>query len=462
MVAFTAHTCAVAQAVRTDSTAPLPEISANVAPAVRAQMKSARDIALRHPLAASRVGSFGMILHAYDELAAAEACYARAGSLDTKSPQWPYLQGIAAFVQGRAEDALRHLGRALQRDPQDVTILLRIAEYQHSLGDTVEAKISAEKALKLVPDTPAALFRLGRLTLEEGSSAEALELLQRVDELAPNHRETQYGLSLAYRRLGKTEEANHHQRLYQTLPARRSNWPDPYLEAVALKRSALPQTFLETGLEEERRGDLSAAIVAYKRALELDPEFAQAHINLLNAYSKQGDRALVTEHYEQALQLTPKSYELHYNYGVHLLNAGSLAEAEKALRTACELHPNSPASFQNLGHVLEMLGRNDEAVAIYKHVLTLEPGFRLSHLHLGRWYLRAGQESRATFHLKKSLELKDQDEAKFTYLVANAYYQVGNKTEAREYAKRAYELARKWQQDRLAGQIEQALKLLAE
>ena len=43
----------------------------------------------------------------------------------------------------------------------------------------------------------------------------------------------------------------------------------------------------------------------YERALQIDPEFAQAHNNLANLYAYRGNLASAIEHYEKALALEP-------------------------------------------------------------------------------------------------------------------------------------------------------------
>jgi Flp pilus assembly protein TadD len=63
------------------------------------------------------------------------------------------------------------------------------------------------RAVELDPDLYEARVTLGRTLVARGRAAEAVEHLKRAAALAPGNPEPHYQLSLAYRRLGRSEEA---------------------------------------------------------------------------------------------------------------------------------------------------------------------------------------------------------------------------------------------------------------
>src|SRR5262245_25735884 len=71
----------------------------------------------------------------------------------------------------------------------------------------------------------------------------------------------------------------------------------------------------QTGVALERKGDFSGAIGAYKEALSLDWELAQASSNLCAAYSKLSDYVLALEACERAVQLDRRSVTAQRNLG---------------------------------------------------------------------------------------------------------------------------------------------------
>ncbi|HYH86703.1 MAG TPA: tetratricopeptide repeat protein [Pyrinomonadaceae bacterium] len=92
----------------------------------------------------------------------------------------------------------------------------RVAEGHLGLGvlltkrggaDAEEGLKELERALALKPDLYEARVTLGRALVSRGRAAEAIEHLRRASELAPENPEPHYQLSLAYRRLGRSEDA---------------------------------------------------------------------------------------------------------------------------------------------------------------------------------------------------------------------------------------------------------------
>jgi tetratricopeptide (TPR) repeat protein len=81
--------------------------------------------------------------------------------------------------------------------------------------------------------------------------------------------------------------------------------------AVQACRKALehnPQfadAYSNLGLALRQRGDVPGAVEAYRRAIEIDPDFAEAHNNLGVAYMDLGDTQLALDTYEKALELDP-------------------------------------------------------------------------------------------------------------------------------------------------------------
>ena len=106
---------------------------------------------------------------------------------------------------------------------------------------------------------------------------------------------------------------------------------------------------------------------AYRRALELDPGHAEAHINLGRLLHEHGELPAAEDHYRAALAALPESI---------------------------------PAAF-NLGVVLEDLNRSDEAVGVYERLLKRDRGFADAHFNLARLYERSGRNIASLRHLKE-------------------------------------------------------------
>ena len=86
------------------------------------------------------------------------------------------------------------------------------------------------------------------------------------------------------------------------------------------RRSALPP--LNLGLVHHRKGDLDAALIAYRRATALAPNMPEAHFHLANGLSDAQRHADAIAAYERALKLRPRYAEARWNMAHSLLMQG--------------------------------------------------------------------------------------------------------------------------------------------
>src|SRR5919108_1029355 len=118
--------CGAALAVQAPD---LPSIALDtLAPAARTQIEQAYARARQHPADAAAAGELGMVLHAYEQYASAEAAYRRARALDARSFQWVYGLGVIQAQTGKHADAVQSLRASLDLDPKYAPARLKLAE----------------------------------------------------------------------------------------------------------------------------------------------------------------------------------------------------------------------------------------------------------------------------------------------------------------------------------------------
>ncbi|MGA9653556.1 MAG: tetratricopeptide repeat protein, partial [Polyangia bacterium] len=105
---------------------------------------------------------------------------------------------------------------------------------------------------------------------------------------------------------------------------------------------------------------------AYRASLELEPEFADAHVNLGRLLHEMGDVYAALVHYRAALSLRPGDATAAFNVGVALEDLGATVDAVAAYRRALECDPRNPDAHYNLARLLEQNGKPDLAV---RHLL---------------------------------------------------------------------------------------------
>jgi tetratricopeptide (TPR) repeat protein len=101
---------------------------------------------------------------------------------------------------------------------------------------------------------------------------------------------------------------------------------------------------------------------AYLQALELEPEFADAHINLGRFEHENGELGKAEAHYRDAIRCAPEDPTGHFNLGVLLEDRARPDEAAHAYEQAIARDPESADAHYNLGLLLEKLRRRSDAM----------------------------------------------------------------------------------------------------
>lgn len=105
--------------------------------------------------------------------------------------------------------------------------------------------------------------------------------------------------------------------------------------------------------------------------------------------------------YRRALELAPSHAAAHVNLGRLLHEHGELAAAEEQYRAALAAEPESVLAAFNLGVVLEDRGCSDEAVGVYERLVKRERSCADAHFNLARLYERSGRKIASLRHLKE-------------------------------------------------------------
>ncbi len=108
---------------------------------------------------------------------------------------------------------------------------------------------------------------------------------------------------------------------------------------LELLPNARSSTVLISDNAEFRAGHLDAALRAYQRAIELQPDFSDAHYNLANLLREQGHSDEAITYYRRAIELNPAATAAASNLGQLLQSQGEFAEAERLFRRVIEQQP---------------------------------------------------------------------------------------------------------------------------
>jgi predicted TPR repeat methyltransferase len=131
-----------------------------------------------------------------------------------------------------------------------------------------------------------------------------------------------------------------------------------------------------------QRGDNGAALDCLRRASEIDPRSASAHLNIGNVLRSLGRPDEAVASYDRALRINPAYAEAHNNRGVALRQLGRFGEAIESYDRALRIKPAYAEAHNNRATALrEDLKRNEEALASAERALALNPKDPDAHLN---------------------------------------------------------------------------------
>jgi serine/threonine protein kinase/Flp pilus assembly protein TadD len=137
------------------------------------------------------------------------------------------------------------------------------------------------------------------------------------------------------------------------------------------------------------RGD-AEAIPFYKRALELDPNFAVAYASLGNVYGNLGQASLSAENIKKAYALRDRvsERERYRISGLYYSNVtGELEQASQVYELWAKSYPQDLVPPVNLGSIYDSLGQYEKAVTDTLEALRLEPNITIGYSNLAQYYL---------------------------------------------------------------------------
>ena len=165
------------------------------------------------------------------------------------------------------------------------------------------------------------------------------------------------------------------------------------------------ELYYKKGISFANLGLLDEAIEAYKEAIRINPEYADAHFNLGIVLEDKGHFEEAVKAYREAIRINPEFAKAYNNLGLALYNNGQLDEAIKACKEAIRINPEDVGAYSNLGVALVGKGNIDEAMEIFKKVIRINPEYAEVHNNLGNALADKGRIDEAIKAYKEAIRL---------------------------------------------------------
>ncbi len=139
----------------------------------------------------------------------------------------------------------------------------------------------------------------------------------------------------------------------------------------------------------------------FEQALETDPKFAVARLNLGVSLLAQQMLEPARAALEAAAQQLPKDAYAWYNLGLAYKDLGETEKGIAAFQHVTAIAPNEPDAYYFVGYLNAQLQKYDEAIAAFQRGLALSPFHASSEFGLARAFQRKGDAAAAREHLAR-------------------------------------------------------------
>ncbi len=277
------------------------------------------------------------------------------------------------------------------------------------------AEVLLQRAIDYHRANAQAYRNLGRVYSSKQEYADAVKVLLRSADLSAGDALAHFELGKAYMAMGKEAEA-----------------------IAAWRRGGAARYFAEMGKKHAEDEDFEQAEAAFRLALAVDPNLADAYYFLAGIswgrdqrqalwaleraieidrkpsarrYFSEGQIYLERQEWDDAtgaflktLALDPDWPDLHLFLGIALRERGELEKAKREFLKEIEIHPTS-WSYINLGHVYRDQGEYALALSCYERAREIEPTNSKAYAWAGRMYRELDRPEEAILAMKTAIGL---------------------------------------------------------
>ncbi len=394
----------------------------------------------------------------------AEAAYRAA--LEKSKPEEvarPYmLLGNFLFARDRFDDGVGVLEKGIEAAPDPLDLIYTLARMYRQKGDIAKADELMERATQKQPDNPRPFLVLSSYKGRQGDLEGALAAADKAIELAPKDQNAQLRkaevlLELGYRDSKPDRIAEGRKLVDVVLAAEPSNpgglfvkakidMADNKLEdAVQALRSAIDvrpdwaEAHFLLGTALRLTGQRSAARTELARALEIDASLVEARRVLAEVHADLGEHEYAVEEGRRYLQQKPDAHDTRVRVAQSLVLLGRLDEALSEVNSIPESARDESVDFA-LGRIYTAKGDNTKARDLLLQALEKRP----NHPDILRGLLqieeKMGKTDESLARIQKAVADKP-DDAKLQQLGSVVALAQGRVDEATKFLEHAIEIA---------------------
>ncbi len=288
----------------------------------------------------------------------------------------------------KKDSTLILLNQEIRKNINDASLFIQRAEYYIARADLLSAKADLERAYFIDTTALEPLLAFSDFWLKNGKLGHTLTVLEKAEQYHPESSKVQAKFSELY----LFAKDNKKSMSYADLAVRY----DPFnARAYYLKGF----NFLELG-------DTAMAISSYQTAVEQDPDFYDAYLELGLLYASM-DNDLAIQYYDNALSIRPGEFKVLYSKGLYYQEHELYNEAIQTYFEATKRFPNFKEAYFNLGYVhMYYLKLYREATLYFTDAIEVDPNYFQAYYNRGYSFELMGDVQNAKRDYQKALQIQ--------------------------------------------------------
>ena len=315
--------------------------------------------------------------------------------------------------------SLEYANQVLAYDPNEVRGRLLRATSLYGTKDYVGAQKDLDLILARYPNMSDALYMTARIQLDTNQKDKAQVTFERMTKANPSDTRGLLGTVETYLQLGKGDIA------VKTIEAELAKAPDRNDIRNALANTAV------------RVGNYERALPEFVKLLAANPKDASVVVRLAEVYKRMGDDANAIKYFKQAGTLLPNDPLAPLNLAMIYDRMGKPIESKPLYEQIVKLDPGNVLALNNLAMIMADQGSDlDLALTYAERAKQKLPGNIDVSDTLGLIYIKKNLSDQA-INIFADIVKKDPNRYIFQYHLAMAYYQKGDKANAKKAAQAA-------------------------
>ncbi len=346
-------------------------------------------------------------------------------------------RGVARTGMRDYREGIKDFNKAIGLEPKYASPYYNRSWANYGLKNYRQGVEDANKAIQLDPNpnTPYSYYHRAKSLAALGNYQEAIEDYGRAIQIDPTYSWSFFYRGLAFMNLGKIDQAREDFKKAASLGNKEAQSclrADGTLSAVAWYTKGLR---LRSSYPKNNR----EALKAFDKAIEIDPNYAQAYLQRAYIYNdggqypeslRESDRAIKLDpklamafnsrgvartgmrdyregikDFNKAIELDPKYASPYYNRSLANYGLKNYRQGVEDANKAIQLDPNTPYSYYHRARSLAALGNYQEAIEDYGRAIQIDPTHSFSFYSRGLAFMDLGKEEQALEDFKKAASL---------------------------------------------------------